>query len=323
MRSLLARLLCALVLAGFATLPVHAQAWPARPVRFVVPFPPGGATDVAARALSDKLSQSLGQQVVVENRAGASGAIGAGEVARAAPDGYTILFAADPVTTLHLVLKNVPYDVQRDFIAITQVTTQPLAVAVHASVPAKSIQELVALVKANPGKYSFAHSGTGSGQHLSGELLKKLAGIEMQHIPYKGGAPAVQDLVAGQVPVGVLGSTPLIPHHKSGRIKILAFTSKERFPTMGEIPTLHESGFPGFDTGQWLGLLAPRGTSQQIVTRLHAESRRALQLPDVRERLLQAALLAVGSTPQEFEALIRADLDRWTKLVGELGITPQ
>jgi tripartite-type tricarboxylate transporter receptor subunit TctC len=323
MRSLLARLLCALVLAGFATLPVHAQAWPARPVRFVVPFPPGGATDVAARALSDKLSQSLGQQVVVENRAGASGAIGAGEVARAAPDGYTILFAADPVTTLHLVLKNVPYDVQCDFIAITQVTTQPLAVAVHASVPAKSIQELVALVKANPGKYSFAHSGTGSGQHLSGELLKKLAGIEMQHIPYKGGAPAVQDLVAGQVPVGVLGSTPLIPHHKSGRIKILAFTSKERFPTMGEIPTLHESGFPGFDTGQWLGLLAPRGTSQQIVTRLHAESRRALQLPDVRERLLQAALLAVGSTPQEFEALIRADLDRWTKLVGELGITPQ
>jgi len=299
------------------------QTWPAKPVRFVVPFPPGGATDIGARTLADKLSLSLGQQFVVENRSGASGMIGAAEVVRAAGDGYTILFAADPVMTLHLVMKNVPYDVQRDLVPVTQVTTQPLAVAVHSSVPARTIEEFIALARAHPGKYSFAHSGTGSGQHLTGELLKKLAGIEMTHVPYKGGAPAVQDLVAGQVPVGVLGSTPLIPHHKAGRIKILAFTSKERFPGLPEVPTLHESGFPGFDTGQWLGLLAPRGTSQEIVTRLYSESHRALQLPEVRERLLQAGLLAVGSAPHEFAALIRADLERWTKLAAELKLEPQ
>ena len=312
-----------LVFGVFAAALAQAQDWPAKPVRFVVPFPPGGATDVAARVVAEKLSRALGQQFVVENRAGASGAIGTSEVARAAPDGYTILFAADPVTTLHLVLKNVQYDIQRDFVAVTQVTTQPLAIAVHASVPAKTIQEFIALAKAHPGKFSFGHSGTGSGQHLTGELFKKLAGIDMQHIPYKGGGPAVQDLVAGQIPVAVLGSTPLIPHHKSGRIRILAFTSKDRFPTLPEIPTLHESGFPGFDTGQWLGLLAPRGTNANVVNRLYAETKKALQLEDVKERLMQAALLPVGSTPKEFESLIRNDVERWTKLAADADIQPQ
>jgi len=300
-----------------------AQSWPARPVRFVVPFPPGGSTDVAARTLADKLTRSLGAQFVVENRAGGSGAIGTTAVARATPDGYTILFAADPVTTLFLVVKNLEFDTLRDFAAITQVTTQPLAVAVHASVPAASVQQLVAYAKANPGKLSFAHSGTGTGQHFSGELLKKMAGIDIVHVPYKGGGPAVQDLVAGQVPMGVLGSTPLIPHHKSGRIRILAFTSKDRFAPMPEIATLHESGFPGFDTGQWLGLLAPRGTPADIVQRLHAATAEALALADVRERLAQAALQPVGNTPREFEAVIRADIERWGKLAQELGIQPQ
>jgi tripartite-type tricarboxylate transporter receptor subunit TctC len=292
-------------------------------VRFVVPFPPGGSTDVAARTLADKLTRSLGAQFVVENRAGGSGAIGTTAVARAAPDGYTILFAADPVTTLFLVVKNLEYDTVRDFVPITQVTTQPLAVAVHASVPAATVQELVAYAKANPGKLSFAHSGTGTGQHFSGELLKKMAGIDIVHVPYKGGGPAVQDLVAGQVPMGVLGSTPLIPHHKSRRIRILAFTSRDRFAPMPEIPTLHESGFAGFDTSQWLGLLAPRGTSADIVQRLHAATAEALALADVRERLAQAALQPVGNTPREFEAVIRADIERWGKLARELGVEPQ
>jgi tripartite-type tricarboxylate transporter receptor subunit TctC len=314
----------ALVILALLAAPLaQAQVWPAKPVRFVVPFPPGGATDVAARTLADKLSRALDQQFVVENRAGASGGIGATEVARAAPDGYTILFAADPVETLHLVMKNVQFDLQRDFVPVTQVTTQPLAIAVHSSVPARTIQEFIALAKANPGKFSFCHSGTGSGQHLSGELFKKLAGIDMQHVPYRGGGPAVQDLVAGQVPVGVLGSTPLIPYHKAGRIRILAFTSKDRFPTMPEIPTLDESGFPGFDTGQWLGLLGPRGMAPGVVDRLYSETKKALQLEDVKARLLQAALLPVGSSPQEFAALIRADLERWTKLAAEAGIEPQ
>ena len=310
------------LLAVILALNVQAQNWPHKPVRFVVPFPPGGATDVAARTLAEKLTPVLGQQFVVENRAGGSGVIGAAEVARAVPDGYTVLFAADPVTTLHLVVKSVPYDVRRDFTAVTQVTTQPLGFAVHESVPARSVQEFVALAKANPGKYAFAHSGTGSGQHLSGELFRMLAGIDITHVPYKGGAPAVQDLVAGQVPAAFLGSTPLIPHHNAGRIRILAFTSKERFPALPGVATLHESGFPGFDTSQWLGLLLPRGTSSEVVQRLYTETKNALALSDVKERLLKSGLLTVGSSPDEFDAMIRANLERWSKLAGELGLKP-
>jgi tripartite-type tricarboxylate transporter receptor subunit TctC len=301
----------------------HGQSWPAKPVRFVVPFPPGGSTDVAARSVADKLSAALGQPVIVDNRAGANGAIGTGEVARAAPDGYTILFAADTVATLHLVVRNLGFDILRDFAPISEVTTQPIALAVHPSVPARTVRELIEYAKANPGKLSFCHSGTGSGQHLSGELFKKMAGIDMVHIPYKGGGPAVQDLVAGQVPVGMLGSTPLIPHHKAGRVRILAFTSLERFPALPEIPTLNESGLTGFDTSQWLGLLAPRGTREEVVQRLYLETAKVLATPQVRDRLGQAALQAVGSKPAEFAALIRADIERWGKLASDLGIQPQ
>jgi len=313
------------VLLGFAlvTGQAWAQAWPAKPVRFIVPFPPGGSTDVAARTVAERLTRAFGQQVVVDNRGGGGGAIGTVEAARAAPDGYTLLFVADPVITLHLVVKNVQFDMQRDFSAVTQVTTQPIAVAVHASLPVASVQELIAYAKANPGKLSFAHSGTGSGQHMSGELLKKMAGIDIVHVPYKGGGPAVQDLVAGQVPMGVLGSTPLIPHHRSGRIRIVAYTSKERFAPMPEIPTLHESGLAGFDTTQWLGILAPKGTPAEIISRVQVETAKALAQPEVKERLAQAALLAVGGTPREFEALIRADLERWTAIAKELKLEPQ
>jgi tripartite-type tricarboxylate transporter receptor subunit TctC len=301
----------------------NGQSWPAKPVRFVVPFPPGGSTDVAARSVADRLSSALGQPVIVDNRGGANGAIGTAEVARAAPDGYTILFAADPVITLQLVVKDLPFDPLRDFAPITQVTTQPIALAVHPSVPAQTVRELIAYAKANPGRLSFCHSGTGSGQHLSGELFKKMAGIDMVHVPYKGGGPAVQDLVAGQVPVGVLGSTPLIPYHKAGRVRILAFTSLERFAVLPEVPTLHESGLTGFDTAQWLGLLAPRGTRGDIVEKLHLETAKVLALPEVRQRLAQAALQPVGNNPAEFAAVIRADIERWGKLARELGIQPQ
>jgi len=301
----------------------HAQSWPSRSVRFLVPFPPGGSTDVAARSLADKMSAGLGQQVVVDNRGGGGGAVGTGEAARAAPDGYTLLFAANAVSILHLAVKDLQYDTLRDFVAITQVTTQPNAFAVHPSVPAANIRELVAYAKANPGKLSYAHAGAGGGQHLTGELLKKMAGIDMLGIPYKGGGQAITDLLGGQVQVGVIGSTPLIPHHKAGRIRILAFTSPERFAPMPEIPTVQEAGFPGFDSTQWLGLLAPRGTGTDIVNRVHAEAVKALALPDVRERLTQAALQPVGSTPKEFAAFIRADIERWSKLAQELGIQPQ
>ncbi len=300
----------------------QAQSYPSKPVRFIVPYPPGGSTDLAARTVAERLTRSLGQQVVVENRGGAAGAIGTTEVARAAPDGHTILFAADTVITLHLVTK-VQFDMQRDFLPITMVTIQPIAVAVHPSLGVNTLQELIAYGKRNPGKLSFAHSGTGTGQHFSGELLGEMAGIDIVDVPYKGGGPAVQDLLGGQVPMAVMGSTPLIPHHKAGRIKILAFTTKDRFPAMPEIPTVHESGLPGFDTSQWLGLLGPKGTAPEVVSRLHGETAKALAIPEVRQRLEQAALQPVGNTPGEFQAQINADIERWTKLARQLGIKPQ
>jgi tripartite-type tricarboxylate transporter receptor subunit TctC len=301
----------------------HAQSWPQRSVRWLVPFPPGGSTDVAARALADKVSAGLGQQVVVENRGGGGGAVGAAEGARAQPDGYTVLFAANAVTILHLAVKNLPYDTLRDFVAVTQVTTQPNAFAVHPAVPANSIKELVAYAKANPGKLAYAHSGAGGGQHLTGELLKKLAGIDMLGVPYKGGGQVITDLIGGQVQVGIAGTTPLIPHHKAGRIKILAFTSLERFPPMPEIPTVAEAGYPGFESTQWLGLLVPRGTPSDAIKRLHEETVKALQLPDVRDRLLKAGLLPVGNSPEEFTRVIRSEIEQWSKLAKELGVEPQ
>jgi tripartite-type tricarboxylate transporter receptor subunit TctC len=301
----------------------HAQSWPARPVRFIVPYPPGGSTDIAARAVADKLTRALGQQFIVDNRAGAGGAIGTTEVARAAPDGQTLLFVANQASTMHLVMKNIQYDMLRDFAPVTQVTTQPMAIAVHKSLPVTNVRELVALARARPGQLSYAHSGVGGGQHMTGELLKKVAKIDMVGVPYKGGGQAVLDLVSGQVPVCVLGSTPLIPHHNSGRIRIIAFTSKERFLAMPEIPTLHDSGFPGFDSIQWLGILAPRGTSAEIVQRLHAETVKTLALPDVKERFAANALQPVGNTPQQFAEVIRADMERWTKLAREIGIQPE
>ena len=317
MLPLRAVLLCLLLVAGLA----NAQGWPSRTVRFVVPFPPGGSTDVAARSLADKLSQSLGQQVVVDNRGGAGGALGTGEVARADADGYTILFAANAVSILHLAVKGLPYDMLRDFTPITQVTTQPNGVAVNASLPVKDIQQLIKYAKSN--KVAYAHAGNGGGQHLSGELLKKMAGIDMLGVPYRGGGQAINDLLGGQVQVAVLGSTPLMPHHKSGKIRILAVTSMERFSELPEIPTLHELGFKGFDATQWLGLLGPKGVPAEAVKRLHAETAKALQLPDVRKRLAGAALQPVGSTPEAFGKLIKAEIESFGKLARDLGIEPQ
>ena len=303
---------------GFA----HAQAWPAKPVRFIVPYPPGGSTDVAARVIADKLTRALGEQFIVDNRGGAGGAVGTTEAARAPANGYTLLFAANQASTMHLVVKNIQYDMLRDFIPVTQVTTQPNALAVHPSLPAKDVRALVALAKANPNKLSYAHPGPGSGQHMTGELLWRMAKVQVSGVPYKGGGQAVVDLVGGHVPVGLLGATPFIPHHKSGRLRIIAFTSRERFPPMAEIPTLHDAGFD-IDSTQWLGVLAPRGTPDDVVRRLHAEIVKALALPDVRERLVQAALQPVGNSPEQFGAVIKSEIERWTKAALDLGIKPE
>lgn len=300
----------------------YAQPWPAKPVRFIVPYPPGGSTDVAARVLADKLARSLGGQFLVENRAGAGGAVGTAEAARAQPNGYTILFAANQVSTMHLVVKNLQYDMLKDFMPITQVTTQPNALTVHPSLPARNVRELIALAKAHPGELTWAHPGPGSGQHMTGELLWRMAGVQAAGVPYKGGGQAVLDLVGGHVPVGLLGATPFIPHHRSGRLRIIAFTSKDRFPPIPEIPTLSEAGFK-IDSTQWLGLLAPRGTDAEVIRKLHAATAKALALPDVKERLAQSALQPVGNTPEQFASVIRSETERWTRLAHELGIKPQ
>ncbi len=301
----------------------HGETWPSRQITLVVPFPPGGSTDVAARAVSEPLSRALGQTVVVENRGGGGGAVGTAEVAHAKPDGYTILFGANAITLLHLATKNLPYDTLRDFVAVTQVTTQPNAIAVHPSVPANSIQELIAYAKANPGKLSYAHPGEGTSQHLTAERLWNLAGVKLVGVPYRGGGQAIKDLVGGHVQVAVLGSTPLIPQHQGGTIKILAFTSKQRFEQMPDIPTLADAGFTEFDSTQWLGLLAPRGTSPDVVQRLYTETARALALPAVKEQLTKAALQPVGNTPAQFDQVIRKEVDYWGKAAQELGIKPQ
>src|SRR5581483_11345054 len=300
-----------------------AQAWPTRAVTFVVPFPPGGSTDVAARVLSDHLSRALGQTVVVTNHGGGGGAVGAAEVAHAKPDGYTILFGANAITLLQLATKNLPYDPVRDFVAMTQVSTQPNAIAVHPSVPANTLAELIAYAKANPGKLSYAHPGEGTSQHLAAERLWRLAGVKLTGVPYRGGGQAVQDLIGGHVQVAVLGSTPLMAQQKAGKIRILAFTSKERFEAMPDIPTLEDAGFSGFDSTQWLGLLAPRGTPDEIVQRLYTETAKALAIPEVKDQLARAALKPVGSTPDQFAALIRNEIDFWGKAARELGIEPQ
>jgi tripartite-type tricarboxylate transporter receptor subunit TctC len=303
--------------------PVHADVWPSKPVRLIVPFPPGGSTDVAARVIADKLSQAFGQRFIVENRGGAGGVVGTTDAARAEPDGYTILFAANQVSTMHLVVKGIKYDFLHDFVPITQVTTQPNAIAVHPSIGVKDLPGLIALAKSKPNQLSWAHPGPGSAQQMNGELLWRKAGVKMTGVPYKGGGQAVVDLIAGHVQVALLGATPFMTNHKAGKIRIIAFTSPKRFSVLPDIPTLQEMGYEGVNSTQWLGLLAPRGTSPEIVERLHAETVKALALPDVREHLEQAALEPVGNSPQQFADVIQHEIGYWTDVAHQLGIEPQ
>ena len=309
----------------FALMPglAIAQAWPSRPVHMIVPFPPGGSTDVAARVIADKLAAAIGQPVVVENRAGAGGVLGTTLVSRADPDGYTILLAANQVSTMHLVIKDIKYDLLRDFAPITQVSTQPNALAVNPSLGITDVKGLVERAKANPGKLFYAHPGPGSDQQMTAELLWRAAGIHVTGVPYKGGGQAIIDLIAGHVPIALLGITPLIPSYKAGKIRIIAVTSKERFPILPDIPTLEESGYQGVESTQWLGLLAPRGTSPAIVERLQIETAKILAEADVRERFAQAGLVPVGNTPAQFAEVIRSEDERWTKVAHDLGIVAQ
>ena len=309
-------LLAVLILA--ASLAAQAQSWPSKPIRLVVPYPPGGSTDVTARTLAERVSSALGQPVLVENRAGAGGNIGIESVARSDADGHTVLVAPDFIASAPHVYK-LNYDPMTQLVPVIQLTSQPVVLAVHPSLGVGTVAELVAAASKNPG-LAYATSGAGSQQHMAAEWFAKLAGIQLTHIPYKGGGQAIADFIGGQVPIASLGSTPVIPHHKSGKVKILAQTTKSRAPSLPEVPTYEEAGFRGLVIDQWLGIFVPAGTDAQIVRRLAAEFDKALAEPAVRERLAKAALEAVGGSTENFAALVRANFEMYRKLVADLNI---
>lgn len=294
----------------------QAPSWPMRPVRLVVPYVPGGATDLVSRLIAEQLSTKLGQQVVVDNRPGATGTIAFTGVAESTADGYTLITSADSLTLLPSAYKNLKFDPRSSFAPISLMSTQPLVLAVHAATPAKSVKEFIALAKTKP--LSFGTSGTGTSQHLSGELIKKMTGIDMIHIPYKGGGQAIVELSGGQVPAAVLGSSTVIPQTKTGRVRILAVTSKKRSAALPEVPTLDESGLKGFDVYQWTAMLAPAKTPRTIISRLNGEVTTILKQPAVSEKLQAAGFEPQPGSPEEVSKLISEGMARWSKLIQEL-----
>jgi len=293
----------------------HAQAWPSKPVRIIIAFAPGGATDVAVRSVADPVSQALGQPVVIENRAGASGAVAAEAVLRAGADGYTLLATADVMASTPHLFK-LSFDPLKDFVPVIQLTLQPVVLAVHPSLGANTLPELVALLTKSPST-SYATSGAGSQQHFTAEWFAKVAGVTLNHIPYKGGGQAIGDLLGGQVKLGSLGSTPVIPHHKAGKLKILAQSTARRAPSLPDVPTYREQGVD-LEIDQWLAVFAPAGTPREATVRLNAEMAKALATPAVRERYASAALEAVGGTPEQLGAVLKRDYEKFGRLTKEL-----
>jgi tripartite-type tricarboxylate transporter receptor subunit TctC len=307
--------LVAIVAAG-----AWAQAYPTRPIRIVVPFPAGGTTDVLARAVAQKLTESLGQPTVVDNRPGAGGNIGAELVAKSAPDGYTLLMGTVGTHAINPSLyPKMPYDHVRDFAPVILVAGVPNVLVINPALPINSVQELIAYGKANPGKLNFASSGNGTSIHLSGELFKTMAGVQMAHIPYKGSAPALQDLVGGQVQLMFDNLPSSLALIKAGKLKALAVTSKERAAALPDVPTLAESGLPGFEASSWFGLLAPAGTPQPVIAKLNAEVAKWLASPEAKEKLLAQGAIAAGGTPEDFARHIAAETAKWQKVVKDSG----
>ena len=299
------------------------QAWPSKPLRWIVPYSPGGSTDIATRPLAERVGQALGGTAgghsgVVENRAGAAGNIGVEAAARSAPDGYTLLVAVDAMASNPHQYK-LSWDPFRDFVPVIQLARQPVVLAVHPSLGVSSVAEFVAVAKQKPG-LGFATSGAGSQQHMAAEWFAKLAGIRLTHVPYKGGGQAITDLIGGQIQVGSLGSSPLIPHYKAGKLKLLAQSTATRAASLPDVPTYEEAGYKGLVIEQWLAVFVPAGTPADIVARLNAEIGKALAEPGIRERYAQAALEPVGGTPGDLARLLRSDYDKYARLIRELDI---
>lgn len=303
-----------------SVLPAQAQTYPVRPVRLVVPFSPGGAADVPGRILTQKLSEVLGHQVVVDNRPGAGSTIGAEQVAKAPPDGYTLLTISNTHFVSAALYKKLAYDPLNDYSPVTQVTSAPNVIVVHPSLPAKSIKELIALAKAKPGKIDYASSGNGSTQHLTGALFCKMAGIDMTHIPYRGSGPVTADLISGQVTVGFPGIAGMLPHIKSGKLRALAVTSARRSPELPELPTVAEAGLKGYDVTAWFGVAGPKGMPREIVLKLHSELLHVLKNPEVQKLLLNAGQeVAWQETPEQFGEMLKVESAKWARMVKESG----
>lgn len=313
-----------LLLAGLAVAPsvAHPQTYPQKPIRFIVPYPPGGAGDIFARTIGQKLSASLGQQVVVDNRPGANGIIGMELVAKSPPDGYTLVMGnSAPMVLNPSLYAKLPYDPIKDFAPITQGTIYPYILIVHPSVPARSVAQLVKLAKAHPGKLQYGSSGNGGANHLAGEMFKRMAGVDIVHVPFKGSAPALADVLGGQITMMFDTLVTSVPQLKAGKVRGLAVTGATRAPQTPEVRTLHELGYTGYKVTSWQAILAPGGTPPAIVERLYQETVKALKMPDVIDRLAtKGGNELVGNTPDEFARLIAAELAAYAKVIREASI---
>jgi tripartite-type tricarboxylate transporter receptor subunit TctC len=304
---------------GLAIAPCDAQTYPTRPIRAIVPYAPGGGVDVIARLVAPHLTETLGQQVVIDNRAGATGNIGAELAARSAPDGYTVLMAGASLTINVSLYRRLPYDVMRDFVPVTSVAKSPNIVLVHPSLPARSIKELIALARSHPAQLNYASGGSGSTLHLTAELFKTMANVNIVHVPYKGTGPAIVALMSGEVALAIPPLSGMLPHVESGRLRALAVTSRSRLKILPQMPTVAESGVPGFESGQWYGVLVPAGTPAGIVTRLRSELTRVVRLPEVTEQMMRQGAVPVGDTPEQCADYLRHDIAKWAKIVKASG----
>jgi tripartite-type tricarboxylate transporter receptor subunit TctC len=296
-----------------------AAGYPARAVRLVVAFTPGGPTDIVGRTVAQKLQEAWGQPVVVDNKPGAGSNIGSDMVAKAAPDGYTLLLATIANATNMSMYRNMPYDTLRDFAPITQLVSAPSVLVVSPSLPVASLRELIALAKARPGELTFASSGAGGSPHLAGELLKLRAGIDITHVAYKGAAPAMTDVISGAVSMGFMTALTAIPHMQTGKLKPIAVAAHQRLAQIAAVPTMAEAGLPDFEVSSWNGLVAPARTPPEIVAKIHRDTVKLLALPEVRERFAAQGADPVGSTPEQFRAYIRAEIDKWERVAKASG----
>ena len=299
----------------------HSQdaAYPVKPIRILVGYAPGGATDIVARSVAIKMQETLGQPDIVENRAGASSNIASEFVARSTPDGYTLLLGTIANATNMTAFKNMGYDTMRDFVHITQFMTAPSVLTTHPSVPAKNLKELIAVAKQNPGKLAFSSSGNGGSPHLAGEMLKMRANIDLIHVPYKGAAPAIADLLGGQVQMSFQTALSAIPHLKSGKLNVIAVASKKRMSTLPNVPTMAEAGLSDFEVSSWNGLFAPAKTPPHIVAALYNAASKALQTQDIKDKMEAQGAEPVGSNPEEFKAFVKSEIDKWEQVIVKSG----